>query len=409
MKKNCPNTNDQITASWKATSGLPCRSWVSFGALAFTLTALSHAPLSAEYELGDYGALAVELEGAVKHSSNIERNNLEKDDFIFQFRPYARYRFNQGDLKIDAYAGVNFLFYDDNDENDAEDFKSRIDITYPGGEYDYETRYDWKLSAGFKESTTPNTSVQQITSLEELLFDFSGRYFVSDNLYLRGGVEYIDLTSQTGGLDDVTTLSFPVEIFFKYSDELNFGLGYRFQDTAVSDSAGGPEADSEDNAFYFAVEGQVASTMLATVKLGAQEREFDDSVNFMDTDGFFADASLLYEYSQQTRIVFSAGSEFGTTIANETTESRYGEVEISHIFNDKIDAVLALGYEEEDYDNSVDNREDESYYYDFELVYSLIEGRSTIKVRSSYEDRSSSRVISDYDVFTFEVELKYLF
>ncbi len=364
---------------------------------------LSSTFVRAEYTLGNYGALALDPQVGFDYSSNIALNSGEVEDVIFFFRPLLRYRYNAGAFSVNASAGYNFRRYNTYDQNDADNFLSRLTIVYPYGPYNQDKRFDLVFDGQYKITTSPDATVQAITKSETLDLSLLGRYYVSDRTYLRSGVEYLDRVSLTGNFRDVVEVSVPIEFFYKYSEDLDLGVGYRYQTTTLSGSS--PKADSTDHAVYLSAIGRVLPSVVAEARIGMESRRFDHSA-FDDETGSFIDAILTWEMSEQTSVEFSAGNEFETTIENISVEVAYVGFAVQHDFNEKISGSLGFGYEESDY---LSGRSDEEWSVMSGATYSLIENVSTINVRLGYADRTSSRAISSYDVVTAHFEISYLF
>jgi len=373
-----------------------------FGVAVFFSSAV---PLRAEMALGNYGAVAVDVETSLTHSSNVFRNSDEEDDIIFQVLPRLRYRFDQGTVRVEAHAGVDVIRFDDFDDNDAEDIKSHIAIDFPYGDAVEDRRYDVRLQGGYNERTSPNDSVQDITQTEEVDLSAIGRYYVSERTFLRSGVEYLDKQSQTSEYDDVQRIEVPVEFFYDYSEDLSFGLGYRYTDTDVSGDGVEPEDDSSDHAVYLAVLGQVASAITAEIRVGGQERQFDDDA-YDDETQFFMESLLSWVASDLTTVDFSIGNGFDTTIDDISTETFFAELGLRHQFSEKIRASAGLGYEDVKYS---DGRDDEQFSVEIGCGYTLIEDQLQIEGGCRYADRDSNQDDSNYEVVTFVLSIAYLF
>ena len=373
-----------------------------FGGAVFFSSAV---PLRAEMALGNYGAVAVDVETSLTHSSNVFRNSDEEDDIIFQVLPRLRYRFDQGTVRVEAHAGVDVIRFDDFDDNDAEDIKSHITIDFPYGDAVEDRRYDVRLEGGYNERTAPNDSVQDITQTEEVDLSAIGRYYVSERTFLRSGVEFLDKQSQTSEYDDVQRIEVPVEFFYDYSEDLSYGLGYRYTDTDVSADGVEPEADSNDHAIYLAAVGQVASAITAEIRVGGQERQFDDDA-YDDETQFFMESSLSWVASDLTTVDFSIGNGFDTTIDDISTETFFAELGLRHQFSEKIRASAGLGYEDVKYS---DGRDDEQFSVEIGCAYTLIEDQLEIEGGFRYADRDSNQDDSTYEVVTFVLSIAYLF
>jgi hypothetical protein len=361
------------------------------------------APLQAEMQLSNYGAVAADVQSSVTQSSNIFRNSDELDDTIFQLMPRVRYRFDQGSVHVEADAGVNVIRYDDFDINDAEDIKSNIVINFPYSDSNDKKRYDVRLQGGYNEKTTPDDSVQDIVQSDELNVSVHGRYYVSERTFVRSGGEWLDKQSQTAGYEDVQHIAVPIEFFYDYSQVLSYGVGYRYTETDVTGDQ--PEADSEDHALFLAAVGQVASALTAEVRIGGQAREFDSDV-YDDETVFFMESLLTWEASALTTVELNVGNGFDTDLNGVSKETLFAQVGAQHQLSNQLRALIGFGYEEVSYSN---NRDDEQFSAAIGAVYTLIEDQLEFEGGVRYADRDSTQARSKYDVLSAEISLSYLF
>jgi hypothetical protein len=361
------------------------------------------APLQAEMQLSNYGAVAADVQSSVTQSSNIFRNSDELDDTIFQLMPRVRYRFDQGSVHVEADAGVNVIRYDDFDINDAEDIKSNIVINFPYSDSNDKKRYDVRLQGGYNEKTTPDDSVQDIVQSDELNVSVHGRYYVSERTFVRSGGEWLDRQSQTAGYEDVQRFAVPIEFFYDYSQVLSYGVGYRYTETDVTGDQ--PEADSEDHALFLAAVGQVASALTAEVRIGGQAREFDSDV-YDDETVFFMESLLTWEASALTTVELNVGNGFDTDLNGVSKETLFAQVGAQHQLSNQLRALIGFGYEEVSYSN---NRDDEQFSAAIGAVYTLIEDQLEFEGGVRYADRDSTQARSQYDVLSAEISLSYLF
>jgi outer membrane protein assembly factor BamA len=245
--------------------------------------------------------------------------------------------------------------------------------------------------------------VQAIAQTEEFDLSVIGRYYVSDRTFLRSGVEFLDKQSKTKGFDDVQRIDVPIEFFYDYSENLSYGVGYRYTETDVSGAA--PESDSTDHAVFLAVVGQLAPSLSAEVRFGGQERTFDDAA-FDDETGFFMESLLRWAASELTTVDLSIGNGFETSIDGVSKETLFAQLSAEHHFSDKISALAGLGYEDVAYSN---DRDDEQLSVDVGGVYTLIEDQLELEAGVRYADRDSTLDNSNYDVLSIKLSVSYLF
>ncbi len=347
----------------------------------------------AEIGLGSRGALAFGLDAQAEYDSNINLNSDEDDDMIGTALPKLMYRYNQGAVYVDAFVGMEFRRYEDQTQYDSENFKSRFSVEYPYGTSN--ANYEVKLDGGYNESTSADSDLQTVVEKETTTLNVSGRYFFAERYYLRSAVRYQDTETVTEGFDDVKTVTVPIDFFYRYSENLSYGLGYRFRDTTVDGS--GPSADSKDHAVYAAVEGRLTPTIDSEIRLGAQRREFSES-SFEDDDGFFAETLVSWSFSTQSVLELSAGSEFNTSAATQSIDKKYLGLELKHRFDEKLSARASVGYEDREYIPLAGglSRNDEELYVRMGAEYILIQNRLTLNGSIFQSDQSSDRAESEY-------------
>lgn len=374
--------------------------------LALAFLGVAADPLCAEIPLGDYGALAIDTEAGVEYSSNIALNSLEQEDTVFNVMPLLRYRSDKGQMRFEAYAGVNVIRYDKYDENDAEDLKSQIVLEFPDGAGRYDKRYDMRVELGYNEDTSANSSVQAIASVNKTNFDAIGRYYYSDRSYFRSGILYLNRDSARAGFYDVYEVSVPMEVFYEYTESLSYGLGYRFRMTDIDSPA--PESDSTDHAVYFAAVGEFDPSVTGEIRAGLQWREFDSSA-YDSESNIFVESSLLWQISDLTWMKISLGNEFGTTILNESKETLFARFKLHHSFTEQWDGVVGFGYDDIDYQQNAGSRNDDQWLVELGAIYTLIEDRLSLEGYFSYRNRDSTESYADYDVSRMRLSISYLF
>jgi hypothetical protein len=151
--------------------------------------------------------------------------------------------------------------------------------------------------------------------------------------------------------------------------------------------------------------GQVASAITAEIRVGGQERQFDDDA-YDDETQFFMESLLSWVASDLTTVDFSIGNGFDTTIDDISTETFFAELGLRHQFSEKIRASAGLGYEDVKYS---DGRDDEQFSVEIGCGYTLIEDQLQIEGGCRYADRDSNQDDSNYEVVTFVLSIAYLF
>ena len=107
----------------------------------------------------------------------------------------------------------------------------------------------------------------------------------------------------------------------------------------------------------------------------------------------------------------SAGNEYDTSIGNESVDSIYIELELSHQFDDKISAFVGTGYEERDYSriNGDDYRSDDVYYLSAGGEYILIKDRLILDGKLYWSKQSSDQSTSEYDQTLARIGVRFIY
>jgi hypothetical protein len=364
-------------------------------------------PAFSEISLGNKGALALGVDADLEYDSNISANANEDGDTIGTMMPKVLYRYDEGIVLVDAFAGVEFREYNKESQFDSENFKSRIRLRYPE-ENDFEG-LSWVFSGGFNESTTADDDLQAIVERERITGELTLRYDLADRYYLRGGLDYFDEETITSGFSDIESISLPVDFFYRYSETLAYGFGVEFSDVSV-DSAVSPTPDSEDVAVYGAVEGRPLELVETELRLGWQQRDFDAGA-FKDADTFFMEALLRWLRDERTTVEMSAGSGFRNTARNQSIEEQFVKLSGEHRFDDKLKALVFATVSTVDFEslNGVEVRSDDRWAVGLDTTYELIEDQLGLEFALRYSDQSSDVAAADFEDSSIRLGVSYIF
>lgn len=365
------------------------------------------SPAWSEISLGNKGALAIGGEATLGYDSNISANSTEDGDSIATLQPKVYYRYDQGSVLVDASVGVEFVEYNEQSQFDSENFKSEIRLKSPPV-YDGET-ISWQLDAGFNESTRADSDLQTIVERQDTEIDFALRYYVMDRYYLASGIEYMDESIETSGFNDVTSVSVPLDLFYRYSERLSLGFGIEYRDVSI-DGPASPSADSEDLAYYLALEGQLLANLESEIRIGYQERDFD-SGSFDDADAFFLRAALRWFYTERTTFELAGNSGFRNTATNRSVDESSLVLSVSHEFDEKLNSKLAVKLSETEYSNltGLPVRNDDQWGIALNTEYELIEDRLALELVLRYTDQSSDIINADYEDSLVQLGVSYIF
>ena len=181
--------------------------------LSLFLTLFSTVTSRAEVEVGDLGALALGIDTSLYSSDNITLDSSSQGDTVFSILPTINFRNSGGIMKVDAFIGKEFIFYDKFSQNNSEDLKSNIAIKYPyknsgenlsifaeGGINDYNLPISNSLGVG------------KVVSLTNTDLSIGGKYYLNDKITFDCEVSYMDTDSRTLNYADLNRLTLPFSL-----------------------------------------------------------------------------------------------------------------------------------------------------------------------------------------------------
>jgi len=365
----------------------------------------------AEYQIGDAGALAIGLDASVQSTDNVTMDSSADSDTITSILPTLNYKSDAGAMSIEAFVGQEIITYSDLSENDSEDFKSNIKLTFPdelAGE-----NFSLVLEGGVNEFTRALTSDSvsgegNVVSTEATDLSLQSRYFINGDTTLREGVSQLNQESNTTGYADVDTLTIPVAVYYDLDESISIGFGYRNRSSDVGNQITSAKADSDDQAFFIGLENERSSIWSYALELGFQQREFDNTA-FNDQDGLFASFMLNWQLSDMSELSAELSNEFGTSLANQSSETARAAVQLNHTFDERISAALGMSFEEVNYEQLSGSREDELFSSFLTLDYKLLEGKWVLRGSVSYDDSSSSAAAANYDALRSSISSIVIF
>jgi hypothetical protein len=372
---------------------------------------MSGASLShAEYQIGDFGAVAFGLDASVLATDNVTMDSSEDSDTITSILPTLQFKSDAGATSIEAFIGQELIYYKELNENDSEDFKSNVKVSFPD-ELDGEN-FSLVFEGGYNEFTSATSNVAgqgRVVSTEEVDLGLNGRYYISEDITLRGAVELLDTQSNTTGFADVETLTVPIAVYYDIDEALSVGLGYRNRTSEVGGEVTSAKADSTDHAFFVGVENQVSDIWSYALEVGFQQRDFDNSATFSDEDGLFASLQVNWQISDMTELAAEVSNEYGTTLANQSSETARAALQLNHTFDERISASLGVSYDETDFNQAVGTREDETFASFLNVDYKLLDGQWTLRGSVSYDDSSSSAASANYQALRGGISSIFVF
>jgi len=366
--------------------------------LSLFFTLFSTFTSRAEVNVGDLGALALGIDTSLYSSDNITLDSSSQGDTVFSILPTINFRNSGGIVKVDAFIGQEFIFYNKFSQNNSEDLKSNIAIKYP------DKYSDENLSifaeGGINDYNLPISNsfgVGKVVSFTNTDLSIGGKYYLNDKITLDCEVSYMDSDSRSINYADLNRLTLPISIKYYYDESISGGLGCRFRTTKIGNEIMSPKAESDDKAVYFILENDRSSIWTYEVEIGLQERDFIDDEEFTDIYGVFASGTANWFISDRSNLKGEITNEYGTTLANQSTETRGTSLELNHIGSERLSILLGLSYDNIMYDQIIGGREDERSKLYCATDYVMLGGNWILRVIIGHTHNSSSIKVANYN------------
>jgi len=375
--------------------------------LVFVTIASSLNCAQAEFSLGDAGSLAFGLEAGILHTDNLTLSSDGESDTLMTLTPTLNFKSDAGAASIEAMVGLESKKYSDLDSNDAENIQSNVRIAFPDvrdGE-----NYSLVFEGGYNELTTARSSLQSVIQTEDLDLALDGKYYFDDYTTLRFAIEHSDSDTETENFADVQTLTIPLAIILEIDESFNAGVGYRYRTTDMDGLTSGV-ADSTDQAFYLCIENEPSAVWAYAIKVGLQRRGFEDDSDFEDEHGLYASWVTSWQFSAMTELQAELANEYGTTLANQSSETAGLSLQVNHEFDERLSASLGASYEEIEYTQENGSvRDDERFATFLNVDYNLLGENWYLRAKVAYEDNSSDFDRANYTALSAGISSVFVY
>ncbi len=352
----------------------------------------------AEVKIGKFGAIALGLDASLYNTNNITMDASPREDFVTSILPTINFRNSGGSLSIEAFFGQEVISYSKNSNYDSEDFKSKWSLKYPensSGEI-----VSLLLEGGVNQYNLPISSISGVgnmVSTQETDLAFGGEYYMNQRITFLGSVSYLDFDSNTLTYSDLNSLTVPLSVNYDYDESISVGLGFRHRSTRMGGQIVSAKAESDDQAFYCIFENNRSAVWDYKLEAGIQRRDFKEDEIFTDINGLFASATTTWQATERSRFKGELSNEFGTTLANQSTEVSKLSLKWDHIISEHLQIFSGIGYEEISYDQTLGTREDERTTSILGLEYTMLGGNWILRGSIEHTENKSSLTRANYD------------
>lgn len=346
------------------------------------------------------GELVLASRVAAQYDSNIFANAEGESDLIWSLRPLLQFRREAGLVHFHATAGLDLGVYSSNSEQNYEDFRSNISISFPNG---VSARHFSSASLSFNQNTLADPVVGEILQLDEFQARFRTHYQLTDRIKTRLNLGYYDRNYNREGSSNFKRSGVRFEGVYRFSDKLDLYGGYRYRGI---DNGGILNVGGSSNLFLVGAEGELAAKLLGRIELGIQSRSYD--IGLSDQTEPYFDIGLSWSATERVILSLDVLQDFEVTANNLSVNPLNVELEALYDWNDKIDVACSVAYLDLNYTGLLEGRNDEVNRFRVRVDYDLTK-RQSLDFSLSYSDRSSSLSRANYDRIRTQFGYSFIF
>lgn len=368
------------------------------------------SPLPAFTQLGN-GDLFLEGAADLAFDSNIFLGNAdEESDFFASF--YGGAGFLQADrsvLNLEFKLGLEVIRMLEFSEEDAEDWKSSILLSYPNN---IERNGYFSMGAGWNENTQANADIGQRIESEDTYLNADFQQDLSDKFAfeLNGSFTNVDYQNEAGPDSDFSfdrsseLNAIGVAGVYLYSERLSVLLSYTHRDLSYNDTI---SSGQKGDIFAIGGRGQLSPKITGAVSIGVQKTDLSSLVipDQSNSDPFYS-VDLTWTPRDKTSVSISGSSNFQNSVFGDVNNREDIQVQVSENLSDKSSLYGGILFSDNDYEGLFE-REDESVMVFTGYFYSFDE-ETALTARASYEDRGSTLEGLGFDRLFISVGLSSL-
>jgi hypothetical protein len=208
------------------------------------------------------------------------------------------------------------------------------------------------LNLSATRSSQTDASVNLYTTDWNYSASLNVHYPVIDRYSLAGTFSYgyLDYTEKGGQpLDDLSTYSSSLSLFYILSDERDLFATYRYRyEQSSSDTS------TIDNALSLGVHGKVFWEINGSLSAGYQVREPEGIASTTaapetSDSAFTANASVSWNANRRLSFTASLSKDFETTATDATTDTTASTLDVNYAYNASLSAAAGVGAGENDF------------------------------------------------------------
>lgn len=335
----------------------------------------------------------------------------KNDDFVFTFTPGLEARVGRNsNATVSLVFKEDFLVYHRFHGQNTQLANVFLDGVYNTGALSLDGGFSFRQT----QSNTPDTFLPGAASdlfVKRDVYNARAiaKYDISPKFWSKGGfrwhrTEYTNNDDFGNRFSNSDNYTIPIDAFYRYSEKLSVGLGYRYRYTDTKANAVSSARHYNDHFFSVALTGEIAPKLEATANIGYQLRDSQGS-----NHGQFAlDARLDYNLTEKVNLFAGGGHDFGVSSTGTGKEILSGYIGADYQINSFISTTARFEQVHTKYTNSAAGRKDDTSYLNLAVNYSP-NAYWTFSAGYGYSNNGSNVTLASYssNIFTLSASLRY--
>lgn len=311
---------------------------------------------------------------ATEYRSNLFNSTHKNDDFVFTFSPGLEARVGRNsNATVSLVYKQDFLVYHRFHGQNTNLANVILSGTYNSGPLKLDSGFSYRQT----QSNTPDSFVPAFSANDMFVERdnynayITAKYDVSPKYWTKTSVRWshTDYTNNQrfgNSFSNSQVISVPIDAYYRYSEKLSVGLGYRYRHTIADGNALRSRNSLNDHFISLALDGEITPKLNATANVGFQIRDDSGKTN----NQFTVESKLVYDLSAKVNLFGGVDHDFGISSTGTSKQILSGHIGADYQINSFLSAVGRVEYQDTKYMGSATGRKDKTTYVNMSLNYS---------------------------------------
>ncbi|MCH6258382.1 outer membrane beta-barrel protein [Puniceicoccaceae bacterium K14] len=201
---------------------------------------------------------------------------------------------------------------------------------------------------------------------------------------------------------DRSYYTLPIRFLYNISEDLKFGLGYRFRKNKFDGSV----SNRNDTIWHLSLEGKLTQDIDLDFRIGHNQSDFRDPT-FKDLETIYVSGDATWQITEDSRLTANLSNRAGAFSNGQSVERLSFRTNYQWAITEKLNSSAGISFLNEDFQNS--DRQDKLKRIEAALIYQPETQPYSGRLSLSYEDNDSNIFGLDYTNTILSTSFNYSF